>query len=284
MTRVLSSGVKRLSQLVIDDDLRIGAHKLKTTHLLLKENTPGYMALRDTTDTDWRSLTLFTIQLVGDIAFAQSTKRIVAPNYDDAYIGIDAWRNTVGLQEIARLAGGATEAFELLKGKLTGTLKANAQLITNPAVASEYAVLGGVVRRKSADQTVNNDTSLVNDSHLYVNLGANEIWRLELWLLFNSSSVADLKLGWTYPAGCTAWWWTSEMMSPVASGSPFTKLAITNTRTISGLGTDTMLEVHAVIMNAATAGLLSLAWAQSTLEETNTIMKANSSLVGHRIA
>ena len=58
--------------------------------------------------------------------------------------------------------------------------------------------------RKTADETVNNSTTLQNDDHLQLALAANDIYLVELFLLQQSPSLnSDFKCGWSYPAACT---------------------------------------------------------------------------------
>lgn len=47
---------------------------------------------------------------------------------------------------------------------------------------------GPTLVRKTADQTVNNSTTLVNDNHLSLAVGANEVWAIFLCLRISQTS------------------------------------------------------------------------------------------------
>lgn len=56
---------------------------------------------------------------------------------------------------------------------------------------------------KTADQTVNNSTTLVNDTHLVVPLLANRRYYWFMRLRFESDSTPDIHFTWTVPSGAT---------------------------------------------------------------------------------
>ena len=135
---IKSAIVRRLSQLVIDSDLKLGAYKLKTTDLLLRQLDPTALAIRTAADSAYRDLCLRSLHLMaGNLTFATSGYAVLAPNADNTFLLFKTRRNTAGLYEVARLAGGVEEAFELLKGKLTGELKGNGKVISNTLIADE---------------------------------------------------------------------------------------------------------------------------------------------------
>jgi len=93
-------------------DLNIGAHKLKTTNCLIREEAdPAFMGIRNAADDDYRSLVAHVLDCRSYLSFT-SGGSIRARNYDDAAVVIQARNNTVGLAEVARYQGAADPYFQ----------------------------------------------------------------------------------------------------------------------------------------------------------------------------
>ena len=135
--QVIRRGISRLSQLGIDSDLELDAHKLKFTDILLRQLSGGPLIIRDSTDTYNRDLYLRNLVSYGYLNFPATPSSIYAANTDNAYLTFFARRNGAATYEVARLQGGVEEAFEFSKMKLTGELKANGKVISNALIADE---------------------------------------------------------------------------------------------------------------------------------------------------
>ena len=165
-----------------------------------------------------------------------------------------------------------------------------------PAEASLSA--GPTVVRKTADEIVNNSTTLQNDDHLFIALGANEVWLIEVVLLIESASAtSDFQCGWAYPTGCSIKWgavsahkdglevsdWTTAQ-----SGYPgYTVNALfteTSARTSPGMVGIYGIIFKAIVINGATAGNVNFQWAQSTATAEDTKVLTNSYLIAHKLA
>ena len=134
---IKSAIVRRLSQLVIDSDLDLAGYNLFFSDLRLQQGVSGYLTLHNKAGTAWQSLIIDHLLIQGSIAYQASETALSSADYDNAFAMLRARRNSVGLKEVARIAGGAEEAFEFLKGKLTGELKGNGQVISNALIADE---------------------------------------------------------------------------------------------------------------------------------------------------
>jgi hypothetical protein len=150
-----------------------------------------------------------------------------------------------------------------------------------------------VLARKSADQTVNNSTTLVDDTHLLFSVAANEVWLIHAYLLIDSAStVADIKFHWTVPASATMVW------GPTGGAEPsFTQWdAVLTSTSADVLGTESGTQnfgtnsvptqgllFAGVAAIAGTAGTVRLQWAQVTATVANTTLKTNSTLIGARL-
>jgi len=127
--------------------------------------------------------------------------------------------------------------------------------------------------RKTADETVNNSTTLQNDDQLAVSVDANVTYWLSMRLIMNSGVTPDFKMLFTFPAGLTM---TLHNMEPTPAISvPYDQ---TVTAAVSGTGADATIQVEGLVLVSSTAGILQLQWAQNTLNASNTIVRANSTM------
>ena len=135
--QTIRRGISRLSQLGIDSDLNLADYHLLFSNARFKQISSDYVFLRNLADTAWQSLELQHLYIQENVYFMATGSSLNSYNVDDAYAILQARRSTIGLREVARMAGGVEEAFELLKGKLTGELKGNGKVISNALIADE---------------------------------------------------------------------------------------------------------------------------------------------------
>jgi hypothetical protein len=146
---------------------------------------------------------------------------------------------------------------------------------------------GATIVRKTADEAVNNSTVLQDDNHLLLAVGANEVWLFEFYLLQQSvSTTADIKFGFSYPAGCTIYWGIpSENWVGVATANDPTSVTIETGTRSKGTGNRTQaIWMSAIVVNGANAGTVNLQWAQATATVEDTKMLTNSVLLAHKVA
>lgn len=189
---------------------------------------------------------------------------------------------------VGKLYGDAT-FLPLAGGALTGDVTMTALKTIDgmdPGVhLADYGLHTKVVR-KTADETVNNSVTLQNDDELLLAMAANEIWEFRLYLIVDSSAVADFKIGWAVPAGCTLKWAANQFDTTLNN---VVRMAQVESET-QGIGSpgvtrhDLIAVVHGLAINGANAGNLQLQWAQNTAEASNTVLKANSCLIGTKLA
>ena len=154
---------------------------------------------------------------------------------------------------------------------------------------------GPTVVRKTADEIVNNSTTLQNDDHLFITLGANEVWLLQLFLLLISpTTTPHHKFGFAYPSGCTMSW--GDIRGSTTAGT-YGRWITAGEQTIDGLLLETGLAyatpyagattygllIDCIVKNGSTAGTLNLQWAQVTATAEDTKVLANSCLVAHKL-
>lgn len=136
----------------------------------------------------------------------------------------------------------------------------------------------GVYARKTANETVNNSSTLQNDDHLFVAVAANAVYDWKLVLHYNSGTTPDLKVGWSVPSGSTMVWGgyiadTSGAVTSVAN------LSAATVQAIGGTGAANYQFFTGMIATSTTAGTLQLQWAQNTTNLSDSIMLAGSELI-----
>lgn len=130
--------------------------------------------------------------------------------------------------------------------------------------------------RKTATQTVNNSTVLVNDTDLFINfptVAAN--WAIEGWLTYVSTTVADFKLTFAADAAITSFGFNPIGLATSAGGTTGDvttqgTAALGTTIAVGGSGGTAGIWIAGRIVTSGVAGVLQLQWAQNTLEATNT--------------
>lgn len=129
---------------------------------------------------------------------------------------------------------------------------------------------------RTSTQTVNNSTTLTNDTQLFINFPAvAATWAIEAWLLYTSSTVADFKLAFAADAAITGYGMSPFALATGAAGSTG-DCTTQGTGTlgtaiaVGGAGATAGLLVGGRITTNGAAGVLQLQWAQNTLEVSNT--------------
>lgn len=174
----------------------------------------------------------------------------------------------LALSKLATIANGA------ILGNNSGSTGVPLALTTAQVGSLLQAIAPGVARAvvKTADETVNNSTTLQNDDHLSFAVAANETWFFTMWLAITGVSAnADVKMNWTVPAGASFRWGGNGNHSGnaavfggqfTAAGSPFA--LGTSADVIQGLAANTMgLSMAGWIYCGATPGTAQFQWAQN---------------------
>jgi hypothetical protein len=137
---------------------------------------------------------------------------------------------------------------------------------------------------KSADESTNTDTTLSNDSALFFAMGANDIWYVNVGLMFNdaSSSVADIKIAFTFPSGSLALY----TIYPDNSGAlNFFEWRVSGTgAALNATNVDRFVTIAGIATNGATPGNLQLQWAQNASSGSSLTVKKGSNITGFKLA
>lgn len=133
--------------------------------------------------------------------------------------------------------------------------------------------------RKTADETLNNDSALQNDDALVLAMEASSTYLVDLRLIINSGTTPDFKFTFTVPSGASGSVHIFEGSSPTSAATvlqgPF---SITATLSVSGVAADQIILIQGVVVTSTTAGNLQFRWAQNTANATDTSVKTNSYL------
>lgn len=148
---------------------------------------------------------------------------------------------------------------------------------------------------KSADESLNTNTSPQNDDALLWAVAANEVWSFRLWLYATdvSNGAADIKIGWSVPASTTMAWTASNLTG--AYGGGFQTGITTNPNNVVfteataatswGLTSGNhLMRFDGIIFVSSTAGTVNFQWAQAASNGSNVTVKKGSHLTLFKLA
>lgn len=127
--------------------------------------------------------------------------------------------------------------------------------------------------RKTADETVNNSTTLQDDDDLKVHIKANESIAFTLFLIHTAGATDDVKLNFTIPSGATIAFQNEDVPNSTLSSGDLV---------VPGLDNTGQATINGFLDNGATAGDMQLQWAQNSLVAADTKVLKNSLLKIYR--
>jgi len=148
--------------------------------------------------------------------------------------------------------------------------------------------------RAPSDVSVISTTVMANVTGLALPLLANEVWALDMVLITETDTTADIKFGWTYPTGCTMRWGNRGDAAdnagddPLGAGMSTTHNwdgPITWTPAFSGHSTDDVpRSLYALVTNGVNAGTLQLQFSQNSSVATNTYVREQSFIIATKVS
>lgn len=176
---------------------------------------------------------------------------------------------------------------------VTVTTPADGQVLTYESGAgiwqNEAIPEGTTLKRKTANESVVNSTTLQDDDHLFIAMAANEVWVWECVLIVSSVAADDIKIAFTAPGGASIEWAAVNGIDTGFDPSDTTADAV-STRTTSTsrsygtTGFNHLLVLRGHVANGATSGNLQLQWAQNSASATGSTVVSGSHLVGHKFS
>lgn len=137
---------------------------------------------------------------------------------------------------------------------------------------------------KTADETVNNSTTLQNDDELLLAVAANDVWAFILLLRIATTAVADFRLTFTVPAGGVI-----KLQSDVNGAGTY--IGVGNevdftaqiAMAFATASANAPANFKVLYIGGAAAGVVQLRWAQGTAEVSDTKVLANSHIIAVKL-
>lgn len=170
----------------------------------------------------------------------------------------------------------------------TAPAKASAagQMVFSTAANAIAMVTGS--KYKTADESVNNSTTLQNDDHLAWAVAANEVWAWAGHFYITIASGNPLfKMVFAMPVGGDGTYTAFSSQSNVPSAGTIGIAAYLMSTSQSGFGsglTSLLVELVGVYIGGANAGTVQLQWAQNAAVASNLTLKLGSYIDLKRLA
>lgn len=139
------------------------------------------------------------------------------------------------------------------------------------------------VRRTADSSAVNNSTTLVSDSVLALTPAISTVYTLSGLIVYSSNIAADIKFGFTFPAGATLTWTGSGVVVTGGGGggdlAANVALRLAADSTFAYAGGDAFImgiPIRGTLIMGSTAGNLTARWAQNSAHASNTNVRQDS--------
>jgi len=150
----------------------------------------------------------------------------------------------------------------------------------------------GVVKVKSADQSVINSTTVVDDTELNWPVNSGELWRFEIVLVYEATTACDFKFDLAISSGTMVGWWryagsdTTANAILVSTGVRYS--AVANATAVAAGGQGAGLKASILIegiVRADATGVMKFRFAQNTQTSgVSAITKAGSTLKAKKLS
>ena len=140
---------------------------------------------------------------------------------------------------------------------------------------------GVITKSKSGDESVTSSTTVQNDDHLIVPLGANETWLIQFDLFIIVGASTNFKWKLVVPSGASA---SGQIKHGNANAvSEITDATSENTLTMGVFASSQgHVTIFAKVTTSSTAGNVQLQWAQGTSSGTALTVKSRSKMLAIR--
>ena len=160
-----------------------------------------------------------------------------------------------------------------------------ARVLTTPTTDTEIAnkkyvddAAGGVeiiLVIKTADQTVNNSATLINDSELKFTANANKTYGGYMVIFLNGSTIADIKTALSVPTSATARRQVGDIDTALTATADFTAASSQTTLTSATVQMGFAFRVKV----AGTSGTVDFSWAQNVSNVGGTTIEEGSYMI-----
>lgn len=131
------------------------------------------------------------------------------------------------------------------------------------------------------DFTPRTSTTATADPHLQVTVEPNSVYTLSAFLVYEGHDNADMKIGFSGPAGISGTWWPGGPDSSAAAYAAYPRWGpadLATTIPVGAIGAATLLvaEPRGLVITGGSGGTFSLIWGQSASSATPTILRTHS--------
>lgn len=163
------------------------------------------------------------------------------------------------------------------------TVRANAtSIVAADIVQKQVPVLTAAIPtlrvRKTVDTAITSDSTLNDDPHLKLAVGANEHWAFTAFVMVNDASgnVGGFKYTFTAPAGATGKWSRVSGGGDSYTNPQADSFGTSQTEATEGAGDDAAYWFGGTIINGATPGFLTFQWCQNASNGSALTARTNS--------
>jgi hypothetical protein len=118
---------------------------------------------------------------------------------------------------------------------------------------------------KTIDESVTSSAVLQNDNQLFFDVGTNQAWKFELWIITSCAvSTPDIKVAITAPGDASIHWSAVGDGNVGTDHEVITTAGVSDTFKMSGGALKDSIVITGLITTGATAGTLRLQWAQNS--------------------
>jgi len=154
----------------------------------------------------------------------------------------------------------------------------------NVDVRDNLNAIRWIAVHKTADETVANSATVQDDDHLFVPVGAGDVWSFQASVLYvPGASGGGFRWSWYGPTGSTGSWacgGKDVAGTIIASGAEGLAAELTDAQTSA---TQVAQLFYGTVAVGATAGNLLFRWAQNTSNAVATTVKTGSLLKAWRL-
>jgi len=157
-------------------------------------------------------------------------------------------------------------------------------------VRDQFKATWHEIKKKASTQSVTSSTTLVDCTDMAITVAASEVWAFQFRVIHDGASAGDLKTAFTFPASGDLQAMGIGMNTTDATALVVGRYSTTTSPTASvtygcNAANDwQMLSVEGVFINSTTPGTLQFQFAQVTSNATATRVKANSQVLGMKLA
>jgi len=131
---------------------------------------------------------------------------------------------------------------------------------------------------KTSDETINEDTTLTDDTDLQFSVDASSTYAFVSWLLVDSTALADIKHALSIPSGAAGTYGQAGELMSNSLNSSYVGVSVTNSivGSSSPAGTLNFYTIRGFVKIDTTSGTVAFQWAQNFSTTENTILKEGS--------